>query len=216
MTDAADLEIRPPRQQRSREAWNRVLDAGVALLEEGGYDAFTIAAVCGRARVAPPAIYARTASKDALFLAVYEHGISQLLADQRIFDDAARWADLPAEALVRAAVTEVVGISLRHQPFLRAVVLISAAHPEVQRRGARYSRQLGEQFTRVLMPVAAMIRHADPEAAIRASFDSVFATSIIRVAYGPAFTSSSPRADQQFVDDTAEMAVRYLLARAAA
>jgi AcrR family transcriptional regulator len=215
MTDAADLEIRPPRQQRSREAWNRVLDAGVALLEEGGFDAFTIAAVCGRARVAPPAIYARTTSKDALFLAVYEHGISRLLADQRIFDDAARWAELSAEALVRAAVAEVVGIPLRHQPFLRAVVLISAAHPEVQRRGARYSKQLGEQFTRVLLPVEHEIRHADPEAAIRACFDSAFATSIIRVAYGPGFSTPSPRSDDQFVRDTGEMAVRYLLARAA-
>jgi len=215
MTDAADLEIRPPRQQRSREAWNRVLDAGVALLEEGGFDAFTIAAVCGRARVAPPAIYARTTSKDALFLAVYEHGISRLLADQRIFDDAARWAELSVEALVRAAVAEVVGIPLRHQPFLRAVVLISAAHPEVQRRGARYSKQLGEQFNRVLLPAEHEIRHADPEAAIRACFDSAFATSIIRVAYGPGFSTPSPRSDDQFVRDTGEMAVRYLLAQAA-
>ena len=46
---AADLEVRPPKQERSRAAWNRVLDAGVAILEDGGYDAFTIAAVCERA-----------------------------------------------------------------------------------------------------------------------------------------------------------------------
>src|SRR4051812_49825918 len=88
----ADLQVRPPKQRRSREAWNRVLDGGVAFLEDGGYDAFTIAAVCERARVAPPAIYARTASKDALFLAVYEHGIARLLADQAVFTEAARWA----------------------------------------------------------------------------------------------------------------------------
>ena len=43
------LEVRPPKQQRSRQAWNRVLDAGVSILEDGGYDAFTIAAVCERA-----------------------------------------------------------------------------------------------------------------------------------------------------------------------
>src|SRR3954451_3222966 len=148
-----DLEVRPPKQRRSREAWNRVLDAGVAILEEAGYDAFTIAAVCERARVAPPAIYARTASKDALFLAVYEHGIARLRADQEVFADTARWADLPPADLVREAVAEMVGISLRHQPFLRAVVLISAAHPEVQRRGSRYSRELGEQFGRVVARV---------------------------------------------------------------
>ena len=58
--EPVELEVRPPKQQRSREAWNRVLDAGVAILEDGGYDAFTIAAVCERAAVAPTAIYART------------------------------------------------------------------------------------------------------------------------------------------------------------
>ena len=207
----ADLEVRPPKQQRSREAWNRVLDAGVAILEEGGYDAFTIAAVCERARVAPPAIYARTASKDALFLAVYEHGISRLREDQEIFADTARWADLPPADLVRDAVAEMVGISLRHQPFLRAVVLISAAHPEVQRRGSRYSRELGDQFGRVLARVADEMSHTDPERAIGACFEAAFSASIIRVAYGPSFASQAPRDDAQFVSDLGAMAVRYLL-----
>src|SRR4051795_6101962 len=117
----ADLGVRPPKPQRSRDAWNRVLDAGVALLEDGGYDAFTIAAVCERASVAPPAIYARTTSKDALFLAVYEHGIARLRAEQDVFTDGTRWAGLSAADRVRAAVAEMVGISLRHQRFLRAV-----------------------------------------------------------------------------------------------
>src|SRR4051794_7304650 len=47
------MDIRAPPQRRSREAWIRVLDTGVALLEEGGYEAITIAAVCKRAQVAP-------------------------------------------------------------------------------------------------------------------------------------------------------------------
>src|SRR3954470_23208107 len=83
----ADLAVRPPKQQRSREAWDRVLDAGVGILEDGGYDAFTIAAVCERAGVAPTAIYARTTSKDALFLAVYEHGLAAARSDQDVFSD---------------------------------------------------------------------------------------------------------------------------------
>src|SRR3954452_14711405 len=106
----ADLEVRPPKQRRSREAWQRVLDAGVAILEDGGYDAFTIAAVCERARVAPPALYARTASKDALFLAVYEHGIARLRADQGVFADSVRWPNLAPADLVRKAIAEMVGI----------------------------------------------------------------------------------------------------------
>jgi AcrR family transcriptional regulator len=124
----------------------------VGLLEDGGYDAFTIAAVCARAQVAPPVVYARTTSKDALFLAVYEHGIARLRDEQDVFDDAARWTGLDPAERVRAAVAEMVGISLRHQRFLRAVVLLSAAHAEVRRRGDRYSQEPGERFA-LLAPV---------------------------------------------------------------
>ena len=208
----ASLEVRPPRQQRSREAWSRVLDAGVAVLEDGGYEAFTIAAVCTRARVAPPAIYARTTSKDALFLAVYEHGVARLRADQRVFDDADRWAGLPPADLVCAAVAEVVGISLRHDAFLRAVVLVSAVHPEVRRRGAQYSQELGELFTAVVLRAAPCIAHPDPEAAVRTCFGTVFAATIIRVAYGPGFATPVPRDDDEFTAELGELAVRHLLA----
>jgi AcrR family transcriptional regulator len=206
-----DLGIRPPKQQRSREAWTRVLDAGVALLEDGGYDAFTIAAVCERAQVAPTAIYARTTSKDALFLAVYEHGVAGLRAEQRIFADAGRWASLEPAALVREAVAEMVGISLRHQRFLRAVVLISAAHPEVRSRGSRYSQELGEGFVGVVLGAGDAIAHHDPAAAAWSCFGTVFASSIIRVAYGPGFATASPVDDERFVADLGETAARYLL-----
>jgi AcrR family transcriptional regulator len=210
--ETADLEVRPPKQRRSREAWSRVLDAGVAILEDRGYEAFTIAAVCERAAVAPPAIYARTTSKDALFLAVYEHGMSRLRAEQAVFADADRWAGLAPAALVRTAVAEMVGISLRHQRFLGAVVLISAAHPEVARRGSRYSQALGDGFTGVVLRAAEAITHPDPEAAIRSCFATVFAATILRVAYGPGFATPSPVDDHAFVADLGETAVRYLLA----
>jgi len=208
----ADLEVRPPKQQRSREAWNRVLDAGVAILEDGGYDAFTIAAVCERAAVAPTAIYARTTSKDALFLAVYEHGIAALRAEQGIFADDGRWAGLAPAELVRSAVAEMVGISLRHQRFLGAVVLISAAHPEVARRGSQYAQELGDGFSRVVLRASDAITHPDVEAAVRACFGTVFAASIIRVAYGPGFATPSPVDDDTFIASLGETAARYLLA----
>jgi AcrR family transcriptional regulator len=212
---ADDLDVRPPKQQRSREAWNRVLDAGVAILEGGGYDAFTIAAVCERAAVAPTAIYARTTSKDALFLAVYEHGIAGMRAEQEVFEDDDRWAGLSPADLVRSAVAEMVDISLRHQRFLGAVVLVSAAHKEIARRGSRYAEDLADGFTRVVLRAVDAVTHADPEAAVRACFGTVFATTIIRVAYGPAFATSSPVDDRTFVADLGEVAVRYLLGDAA-
>ncbi|WP_246080306.1 TetR/AcrR family transcriptional regulator [Modestobacter altitudinis] len=208
---APDLAVRPPLQRRSRETWARVLDAGVAVLEDRGYDGFTIAAVCEQAQVAPTALYARTTSKDALFLAVYEHGIAGLQADQEVFADDARWTALAPAQLVRAAVAVTVSIALRHERYLRAVVLVSASHVEVRRRGSRYSQALGEGFAGVVLQARDVIRHEDPEAAVRSCFGTVFATTIIRIAYGPAFATPMPVVDDEFVADLGETAVRYLL-----
>ncbi|MCL6732162.1 TetR/AcrR family transcriptional regulator [Streptomyces neyagawaensis] len=207
----ADLEIRPPKQRRSREAWNRVLDAGVSILEDGGHEAFTIAAVCERAGVAPPAIYARTTSKDALFLAVYEHGMQRLRAEQQVFADDSRWADLSAAELVRGAVAETIGMFLRHERFLRAVVLTSASHPEIRHRGSRYSQELGNGFAKVVVRAADAITLPDVDTAVHSCFSTVFAASVIRVAYGPGFARPVPVEDDAFTADLAETAVRYLL-----
>ena len=201
-----DLEIRPPQQRRSREAWARVLDAGVALLEDGGYDAFTIAALCERAGVAPPAIYARTTNKEALFLAVYEHGIARLAPAPRPSTP----AETPAEA-VRGFVAALLGGMLAHRRFLGAVVLISAAHPEVHRRGAGYAHALEQAFVELVGERVDAVPHPDPAAAARTCFGSVFAAGVLRVAWGADFTTAVPVDDATFVAAQADAAVRYLL-----
>jgi len=203
------LTIRPPLQQRSRETWARVLDAGVALLEEGGYEAFTIAAVCERAQVAPRVIYARADSKDALFLAVYERGIARVRADQAVFGDEERWQGLTADQLAHDAVGEVATIFIRHKAFLRPIVLLSAAHPEVNSRGVHYVGELGDIFAARLLQASAQIDHPDPAQAVRAAFNMVFSTLALRVAYGPAFAFPDGD-DDTLIDTMGTMVGRYL------
>ncbi|WP_230860610.1 TetR/AcrR family transcriptional regulator [Actinoplanes aureus] len=209
-TPAESLEIRPPLQQRSREAWQRVLDAGVTILEEGGYEAFTIAAVCERAQVPPRALYARVDNKDALFLAVYEHGLARVRADQAVLDERDRWRGVPAERIVAEAVRLVAGVFDRHAALLRAVILISGVHPEVHRRGRRYSRELGDQFTALILETGVEIDQPDPGGAIRAAFDTVFSTLVLRTAYGPGFAAATGT-DEDFLRDLTIMVTRYLL-----
>lgn len=217
MTDPAQdlpyhLTIRPPRQERSRRAWDRILEAGVALLEEAGYDGFTIAAVCDRAQVPPRAVYDRAPSKNALFLAVYEHGMARIRADHEIFDDTAYWLGLDATALIEAAVRELAAVFSRHQALLRAVVLISGVHPEVNRRGSVYSRELGDLFTALLRPIAAQITHpgTDVDTVLRTWFTTVFSALVIRVAYGPGF-AADPVDDATYTSQLARMSSSYLL-----
>ena len=208
--DNDDLAVRPPMQRRSKEAWSRVLSAGVVIVEDGGYDAFTISAVCELASVAPRALYERVNTKDGLFLAVYEYKMGHVVADQNnVFTDA-RWDGLTARELISAAVDGLVQVFRPHAAFLRSVILISGVHPEVNRRGGSYARALGDQFTAVIMRAERDIAHAEAETAVRMSFTTAFSALVLRTSYGPHFFGPAVD-DELFVRQTSEMLERYLL-----
>jgi hypothetical protein len=78
----------------------------------------------------------------------------------------------PAELAVQAE-REVAGMFARHAALLRSVVLISGVHPEVDRRGSLYSRELGDAFTALLLREGAGTGQPNPEAAVRAAFNAV-------------------------------------------
>ncbi|MFZ3566606.1 TetR/AcrR family transcriptional regulator [Streptomyces sp. BH097] len=208
---ADDLEIREPRQERTRRAWARVLDAGVALVEEGGYEAFTIAALCERAQVAPRALYDRTTNKDALFLAVYEHGISRITADEEPFRDPDRRQDMPADELITTAVTQLTNLFRQHAAFLKPVLLLSGAHPEVLRRGRAHVHALADTFTALLLGVRDRIAHPDPEEAARQCFATIFSACVVRTAHGADF-ATEPVDHDTFTAHLALTACRSLLA----
>lgn len=207
---AADLAVRPPRQERTRQQWARVLDCGIEILEEGGYDAFTIAAVCERAQVPPRALYARVSTKDGLFLAVYDHGMTRVAADHAAFADDARWAGLTPEATIAQAVALVLEVFARNAALLRSVILLSSAHPGILRRGAEHARQLQALFVRRCLP-AVSDRHPSPTAAAETAFNTVFAVAVFHVAYGASFLGTSG-SHEELATDTAAMQIAYLRA----
>lgn len=145
-----------------------------------------------------------------MFLAVYERGIERVRSDEAVFADARRWSGLTGEQLVRDAVGELAQVVLRNARFLGAVVLISGGHPEIKRRGSVHAHRVGEAFTTVLLGAHDQIAHRDPHAALRACYDALFSTLMLRVAYGPGF-AAPPISDGAFTAHLADIAVRYLL-----
>ena len=83
------------------------------------------------------------------------------------------------------------------------------AHPEIRRRGSYYGRELGDLVTAALMHARDDIDHPDPETAVRGAFNTVFATLVMRVAYGPAFVTPADD-DEAFLANLSTMTRRYL------
>jgi AcrR family transcriptional regulator len=185
--------VQAPRQERSRRTFERVLDAGVELLAEGGYEVFTISEVCRRARVSPGALYGRIDSKDTLFLAIHEREMGRILAEvSAVFADGPYWQALPVEDLVIETVRKLGEHYRRHEAVLRAFILRSAVDDRVRADGEAASARLLVLLSALLLTRRDELArlHADPVAAVRTVCRIVFDSLAWRTAFGMGFAET--------------------------
>lgn len=200
---------RPPRQRRSRESLERVLQAGVALLGEADYDGFTLGELSRRAHVSVGSIYARFGSKDELFHALQE------LIQARLYDEqaAAFAAIAPTEpgAAIVDAIGVLAGATRRHGALLRVLMVRSAVDERTRASGAQAASGVAELFAACVLRHRAAIVHPDPELAVDVAFRMVFSTLSRRVIFGPTFESKRRIGWERFVAEQATLCRAYLL-----
>lgn len=201
-------QVRPPLQERTYAGWERILDSGVAILEETGYEGFTIAAICARAEVNPPTIYARVRTKRDLFLAVFEHGFRAIQAETEAIR--AGLSGGSADAVVRGAVAAMASNSLAHERFHRPVLLRAEADVEVARRTHQARADTATWFRELVLQHSAALRDPDP-VRVDAGFRIVFVALMARITTPYALDVAAPISDEAFIADLQETAVRFLL-----
>lgn len=134
--------IRLPSQLRSQLAWQRILTAGVSILEKKGREGLTIASVCRQAGVAPPAIYARVDGLSGLFWAIYEQRMKDVVATYQELLTATVATPPHSSARVGAVVRAVCLTFERHRRFLQPIINIASSDAALRARGAEHSRRL--------------------------------------------------------------------------
>lgn len=185
------MAFRPPQQARSRATWDRVLDAGVAILEQEGHEALTIAALCERAGVTPPTIYARAPDKQTLLVAIHRHAVDRLDADSQLGGPLA-----PADAARELARTFFANADL-----LRAIFQLAAADEAVFEQGSLATAAVGRRFRTA---VGGDAQRAD------ALFRVLIGALAHRVVYGETFDSDLAQPDADFVHALEELSELYL------
>src|SRR5579884_2689085 len=97
---ASEPLIRPPLQRRSQESLERVLQAGLDLLVEEGFEGFTLQEVSRRAGVSIGSIYARVPSREALILALHGRVMDTMIEQEDEFARDSALDGLPPRELV--------------------------------------------------------------------------------------------------------------------
>jgi AcrR family transcriptional regulator len=202
------LDLPPAQQARSRLTQQRILEAGTALLEEGGTEALTIAAVAARAGVSVGSVYRRFGDKDRLTAALQHDMIDQFRADI-----ARRFAPLRTDpaALVASAVAGLTETYQAHERLMCVFMTAGTTDPAVGRLGSEASVDAGHVFRQFLEPIMAMIDAPDPELRVDVLYRLVYGACLNRVLNGERFESDRPLTWRQLTEELVDVACRYLL-----
>jgi len=189
-----------------------VLTAGAELLQEVGYDGFTLQEVSKRAGVSIGSIYARAPSKEALILAIYDREMARVSAANEKLRETAQLEGLMGRELIMALVDLMARSTLEHADILRVFMYRAIVDPEIWRRGSDRSTALSQAFEAALLEHKDEFSHPEPELAIDVAFRLVYNTLVRRVTHGDNFESQRPLSDEDLIRELGEAAADYLLA----
>jgi AcrR family transcriptional regulator len=202
--------VQPPRQERSRASFERVISAATALLEEHGFDGFTLAEVSKRARVSIGSIYARVKSKDDLLYVVQDRYMTET-EDRPSLQDLDIWHDLSTDEVVVRLVEEFGEIFHQNERLLRVFMHHGIVDPAVAARSSASVSRFHDQFEAILLTRKGEIVHADPTLAIDVAFRMAWGTLARQIMYGPTFESHRVIGWETLVAELGRACRAYLL-----
>jgi AcrR family transcriptional regulator len=202
--------IREPRQARSRETLDRILDAAEILVAEKGFDDATIAEIVRRADSSVGAFYTRFHDKDGLLYALYERYLEQAVATTDDALEPERWHGADVPELLGEVVRFLVAIYREQGGLIRAFVLRNHTDGEFRARQERLSHYVAEKLTRVLLAHRDEIRHPDPERAVALGLSMVFATIESSVLFGETRSRALTLNDEELAAELTRAYLAYL------
>jgi AcrR family transcriptional regulator len=165
---------RAPKQRRSRESYDRMIEAAIELLKEGGLGALTLAAVSRRSHVSIGSIYCRVDGKDALLREVQGIVLQQMEREFALLVSRVRRKQLALRELVPTLVSELAHYLRRHSGLLAAFIQQGDRDPRVEEAGRKSYAQTIMDFNLVLLERKSEFRHPDPEHAATTVFSVVY------------------------------------------
>ena len=156
----------PPKQDRSRDSLERLLSAGLEMLEEDGLEGFTIAAVAKRAGIGIGLVYRRFEDKNALLAGHFERFAQQTSADLQPAIRELESADATLEEMLPEFTMLVAAMFRRRERLTRAFVYANRGDTSLAAAVEEGIRPMATQMQDLLLAHRDEFRCADPELAV--------------------------------------------------
>jgi AcrR family transcriptional regulator len=119
--------ILPANQARSRQARDRLLQAGERVFAKVGYDAAHVNDIAQAADCSVGSFYRRFRDKEAFFKALHQRFTERNIENAARFFAMPQWQDAPTAAMLRTLIANTAQIMRRNQGFFRALFQRSLA-----------------------------------------------------------------------------------------
>jgi AcrR family transcriptional regulator len=211
MTRKPELEwVRPPRQARSQETLERILDAAEALVAEKGFEDSPVAEIVQRAGSSVGAFYARFHDKDGLLHALYERYYEEAVATADAMLAPDRWQGARVSELLPVLIGFLVSIFRERRGLMRAFVVRNHTHPEFQARQLRLSHHVIARVCTLVLAREEELSHPDPERAARFALLLVFSALESLILFGEMRSSVLSLSDEDLANELTRSTLAYL------
>lgn len=169
-----DVPIRKPRQQRSRDTLERILNAAEEVIEHRGFEAATLAEILKRAGASVGSFYARFPEKEVLLKALLERYHEQAHDDVGAFVDDTRWEGAGLEARVSAWVDFAAKqVASRRGVMRERLIRYVTRERDVPESEIRKMRDMVQLLRGFFEPVLTEVAHPKPKQAIEFAVESL-------------------------------------------
>ena len=205
-----DTKSREPKQARSRQSFEKTIEAALALLQERGSDEFTLADVSAQSGVSIGSIYARFQSKDELIRVAHGRKMDDIDAvSNHLFESLSISPNAGLESVAQAAVDRTIEVLRRYADILRPFMLRATQDETISNRGAASHALLAKNFSDVLNQwPEGFLQEAD----VDWSFNVVYSVVARRLGLGSTMEGSGNFGWPEIAEKLAGMVASYLLA----
>lgn len=201
--------IRPPRQARSQDTLDRILEAAEELVADKGFDDTPVVEIAERAGSSVGAFYTRFRDKDGLLYALYERYLEQAAATADHALDPVRWEGRGIADVLSAVVPFLLEVFRERRGLIRSFVLRNYTDAEFAARQERLSQHVSEKLGALLVARRDEIRHPDPARAADFGLSVVLATLESVVLFGET-TRSGGISDEELSRELLRTYLSYL------
>lgn len=202
--------IRAPRQARTHQSLERLLDVAERLLHDKNFDDIHVREIALRADTSVASFYRRFTDKDALLHALHERHCEEALATA---DDAlspARWHDATIAEILCAIFPFMINAVHSNESLSRAIYQRAMTDELMRERSMKLNRYVIAGISELMIERIDEIRHPDPRTAI--SFALVQATALLIHYYtaGIRDVGSAPLSDAKVAQELTTSCLAYL------